>query len=129
MCFVMRNVPITCADVVDPVGAASRRRATVYTCWAATRQMNRRGVARSDPGTDFAQRRRLVARGPVKVRSFDDGEQHTAMYDQHGMRVVVFELRFHITNGCLRARDLRRHNHRVSDCLRCFRCVHLMSHA
>jgi hypothetical protein len=63
----------------------------VYTCWAAMRQMNRRGVARSDPGTDFAQRRRLVARGPVKVRSFDDGEQHTAMYDQHGMHVVVFE--------------------------------------
>jgi hypothetical protein len=95
----------------------------------ATRQMNRRGVARSDPGTDFAQRRRLVARGPVKVRSFDDGEQHTAMYDQHGMHVVVFELCFHITNGCLGARDLRRHSHRVSDCLRCFRCVQPISHA
>jgi hypothetical protein len=90
-----------------------------------------RVIARDDAAREpsHRQRRRLIARGPVKVRSFDDGEQHTAMYDQHGMHVVVFELRFDITNGCLGALDLRRQNHRVSDCLRCFRCVQLISHA
>jgi hypothetical protein len=46
-----------------------------------------RVIARDDAAREPSHRQRPVARGPVRVRSLDDGQQHPAMHDQHGIHL------------------------------------------